>query len=211
MIIHKQNKTKWFNRGFTLIELLVVVSIIGMLSSVVLVSVQGARNKAKDAKLILEVKELQKALELYRLDNGKYPGNVAGEHYYHGTRNNCIGNPGDGGAQNGHTLTEAGMFDNTFTSKYMPTLPTELVSCGIYYIAFSNSAEESSINCIDGNNVTVQPDGYNGNNNKIAGTNANAYLILIKPLTNISTVSFPVIAWPVNPDPSTRCVLGPVM
>jgi prepilin-type N-terminal cleavage/methylation domain-containing protein len=51
--------------GFTLIELLVVISIISLLSSVVLTSVNGARAKARDARRIADLKEMQKALEFY--------------------------------------------------------------------------------------------------------------------------------------------------
>ena len=47
------------NRGFTLIELLVVVSIIGLLSSIVLASVNNARLKSKDALIIQEAKQMQ--------------------------------------------------------------------------------------------------------------------------------------------------------
>jgi prepilin-type N-terminal cleavage/methylation domain-containing protein len=196
-----KNKTKLM-RGFTLIELLVVISIIGMLASVVLVSLQGAKSKARDSKFTLEIKELQKALELYRLDNGHYP---RPDGWYHGTSAACA----VGGAGPQHVLTEAGLFDDTFRSKYMSVLPTEVIPCGIYYIAFSNTEEATSIDCKDGNNVTVQPDGFNGPS-KIVGTNANGYLILIRPLTNISNIAYPNVYWP-GLDPTLRCVLGPVL
>lgn len=45
-------------RGFTLIELLVVISIIGLLSSVVLSSLTSARNRAKDARLMQEARQI---------------------------------------------------------------------------------------------------------------------------------------------------------
>ncbi len=60
-------------RGFTLIELLVVVAIIGMLSSVVLSSLNNARKKARDARRLADLKQLQAALELYYSDNVAYP------------------------------------------------------------------------------------------------------------------------------------------
>ncbi len=65
--------TKSFRRGFTLIELLVVISIIGMLSSIVLASLNDARAKARDARRMSDIKQIQNALELYRADNGEYP------------------------------------------------------------------------------------------------------------------------------------------
>lgn len=60
-------------RGFTLIELLVVISIIGMLSSVVLASMNTARVKARDAARLAGLQEIQNALELYYSTNGSYP------------------------------------------------------------------------------------------------------------------------------------------
>ncbi|MBU0750046.1 prepilin-type N-terminal cleavage/methylation domain-containing protein, partial [Patescibacteria group bacterium] len=64
-------------RGFTLIELLVVIAIIGILSSVVLVSLSTARAKANDSRRLSDMKELRSALELYYTDNNAYPSTSA--------------------------------------------------------------------------------------------------------------------------------------
>jgi prepilin-type N-terminal cleavage/methylation domain-containing protein len=61
------------DRGFTLIELLVVIAIIGMLASVVLASLNGARQKGRDARRLSDIKEVQTSLELYYNDNNSYP------------------------------------------------------------------------------------------------------------------------------------------
>lgn len=61
------------HRGFTLIELLVVIAIIGILASVVLASLNSAREKSRNAAYLSQVKEYQKALELYYSQNGSYP------------------------------------------------------------------------------------------------------------------------------------------
>ncbi|RJQ30685.1 type II secretion system protein [Candidatus Parcubacteria bacterium] len=58
----KRNSTK---RGFTLIELLVVIAIIGILSSVVLASLNSARKKSRDARRVADIKQIQLALEMY--------------------------------------------------------------------------------------------------------------------------------------------------
>ncbi len=59
--------------GFTLIELLVVISIIGLLSSIVLTSVNSARAKARDARRRADIKQVQTALEFYYDTNNAYP------------------------------------------------------------------------------------------------------------------------------------------
>ncbi len=63
-------------RGFTLIELLVVIAIIGLLSSVVLASLNTARAKARDARRVSDAKQVQTALEFYYNDYGHYPSYV---------------------------------------------------------------------------------------------------------------------------------------
>ncbi len=65
-------------RGFTLIELLVVIAIIGILSSVVLASLNTARLKSRDARRISDIKQLQIALALYADANSSvYPTTLA--------------------------------------------------------------------------------------------------------------------------------------
>ncbi len=62
------------SRGFTLIELLVVIAIIGVLSSIALASLNSARSKGNDGKRVSDLREIQKALEVYATDNpGSYP------------------------------------------------------------------------------------------------------------------------------------------
>ena len=60
-------------RGFTLIELLVVIAIIGILSSIVLASLNTARIKSRDARRVADIKQLQLALQLYYDANSSYP------------------------------------------------------------------------------------------------------------------------------------------
>ena len=67
------NKKK---QGFTLIELLVVIAIIGLLSTLSILALNQARARARDAKRIADVKQIQTALELYYNEVGDYPASV---------------------------------------------------------------------------------------------------------------------------------------
>ena len=60
-------------KAFTLIELLVVVAIIGVLASLVVISINSARAKSRDSKRMNDLKAFSKALDLYIDKNGHAP------------------------------------------------------------------------------------------------------------------------------------------
>jgi len=60
-------------KGFTLIELLVVIAVIGLLASIVLVSMKDVRSKARDAKRKEELRQISLAIEMYYAQYENYP------------------------------------------------------------------------------------------------------------------------------------------
>lgn len=125
--------------GFTLIELLVVIAIIGILSSVVLASLNTARAKARNAVRFSDLTQVRTALEAYYIDKGVYPST------YGSWRTVCTNGPGGGG----FTATDEISFsddpdepDNSsayipwlVSGGYISRLPTDPSGCrtGGYY------------------------------------------------------------------------------
>lgn len=60
-------------KGFTLVEVLVVVVILGLLATLVVPRVVGRGEEAKRTAAMVQIREIEQALEMYRLDNSLYP------------------------------------------------------------------------------------------------------------------------------------------
>ena len=74
MTFNLENKIQRGRGGFTLIELLVVIAIIGVLAAVVLVSLNTARQRGRDAKRLADIDAVRLSLEVYADQNGSvYP------------------------------------------------------------------------------------------------------------------------------------------
>lgn len=69
----KKNASRKISCGFTLIELLVAISIVSLLSTIVMASIQTTRARAQTARRVGDVEQVELALELYRAENGEYP------------------------------------------------------------------------------------------------------------------------------------------
>jgi len=125
-------KYKQKHEGFTLIELLVVISIIGILSTLAVVSLNNARVKARDAKRVSDIKQLQTALELYASDKNGYP--AASDLTL--------------GAGAGSSLSRDGGFAAVFSGTiYMGQVPINATPGGADYKYTSYTSSAASTSC----------------------------------------------------------------
>lgn len=65
--------TKNLQRGFTLLELMVVIVILGVLASLVVPNLMGNKARADKQKAISDIVALEGAMDMYKLDNHRYP------------------------------------------------------------------------------------------------------------------------------------------
>jgi general secretion pathway protein G len=65
--------TRFKRKGFTLVEILVVVVIIGLLAAVVVTNIINQADQARRDIAVVQIRELENTLDIYRLHNGFYP------------------------------------------------------------------------------------------------------------------------------------------
>lgn len=61
------------HKAFTLVEMLIVIVIIGILAAALIPRLTGIQARARDTARLTDIRNIQKALDLYYFDYGKYP------------------------------------------------------------------------------------------------------------------------------------------
>jgi general secretion pathway protein G len=114
-----EEKLKKSYFGFTLIELLVVIAIISGLSALLVPNFMGTRERARDTQRKSDLKQIQKALEMYRQDKNPIA--------YPTATNNRFGASSSCGSQFGTTVL------------YMNKIPCDPLGPTPYYYAVDNN------------------------------------------------------------------------
>lgn len=136
-----------YTKGFTLIELLVVIAIIGILSSVVLASLNTARNKAKDASAKSSLSSVRADMEIY----------------YNGDGNNTYGTAGAVTVVASGTVTgiQPGCLA-TDTVKLLKAASAQAATTSYCTVGVNGASYEADVTLLDGTIFCVDSSGFGG-------------------------------------------------
>lgn len=120
-------KKVFSRKGFTLIELLVVISIISLLASVVLASLNSARVKARDTRRSADINQLVTVLQFYYNDNNSFPPTSGAQGGWA-----CLGHGDAGTCWKGgyHGITA---LDNLLSPQYISRIPDDPLNDTAHY------------------------------------------------------------------------------
>ncbi len=120
--------------GFTIVELLIVIVIIGILAAIVIVAYNGIQARARDSQRQTDISAIAKALELYYIDNGRFPTSSGST-----TINSSWSTTADASWQNFVTLVKPYMGNVSSDPTSTPSVSV-LNGTGHNYAYFSNAA-----------------------------------------------------------------------
>lgn len=127
--------------GFTLIELLVVLAIISLLAGLVGPSVLNQLGGAKTKTAKIQIKDLEQALEMYKLDVGRYPSTGDG-------LESLVQKPGNADGWNGPYL-KSGVPQDPWKHAYKYAYPGERAEVEIFSLgqddAVGGDGEDSDV------------------------------------------------------------------
>ena len=107
------NRTQNKN-GFTIVELLIVIVVIGILAAITIVAFSAIQQQARDAERKAEMKTIEKAIQMYRIDNDGYPTCTNTTYVVGDTANACF----------------MDSIANSLVPKYMAQMPTDPINSG---------------------------------------------------------------------------------
>ena len=130
--------------GFTIVELLIVIVVIAILAAISVVAYTGIQQRARDNARTKTVAELQKALELYKVDHGRYPPHIPS-----GT-NVPPGFTGVFGTSYSHSVDTAGNWLKNLTdANVISTAPVDPVNDNSYYFTYWSSSATGYGACLE--------------------------------------------------------------
>lgn len=118
-------------QGFTLLEVLVSATIIAVLTAIGIVSYGSVNKRSRDVKRKGDIEQIRSALEMYRADNGQYPGVGAG------------------------SVTNAQDLSAVLVQDYMPAVPDDPQSDSDYYYQAVDTGGVYSTYCVCGYIETI--------------------------------------------------------